>query len=246
MPFHIPFIEGYDAVYQRRYGEFISSVSTGKIGIPERSVVRFPKIGSFSEQTLQLLGVKYYIQKKSDGRSVWAYPFWQYSQYSLVYSDEHFDVYRNDNVLPRAFLASSYTIAKDDKEILNVLHDPVFNAQHAVILEEKPVMEPLTGEGSVIIDRYTPNEIILKTSALVPKLLFLSDVYDKGWKATIDGAATRIYRADYDFRSVPVPAGEHVIRMYYWPESFIRGVWLAGFGVCCLAGLLLRYENMIL
>ncbi|MBI3576786.1 YfhO family protein [Candidatus Gottesmanbacteria bacterium] len=233
-PFHLMFTEGYDAVYQRRYGEFMSSVKDGYLGQPERSVVQFPKSGLFAEQTLQLLGVKYYIHKKSDARNGWVYPFWQLQQYVPIYSDEYFEVYRNDKVLPRAFLVSSYTIATADQKILDTLYDPAFDMRNRVILEEKPAIEPTSGEGTAGFVRYSPNEIIMKTTSAAPKLLFLSDVYDKGWKATIDGNKTRLYRADYDFRAVSLPAGEHTIRMFYWPESFQIGLWLAFSGFILL------------
>ncbi len=233
-PYHLLSIEGYDAVYQRRYGEFIVSTATGNITPPERSVVQFPKFGSYAEQTLELLGVKYYIHKKSDARYGWAYPFWQFPQYIPVYSDEYFEVYRNEKALPRVFLVSSYKIAAQDQKIIKTLYDPTFDARNFIVLEEKPTTEPMGGEGRADIVRYTPNEIIVKTNSAVPKLLFLSDVYDKGWKATIDGSLSKIYRADYDFRSIVVPAGDHVVRMYYWPDSFVRGLWLAGVGFVIL------------
>ncbi len=234
VPFHIPFIEGYDAVYQKRYGEFVQSVNNGFIGSPERSVVQFPKWGLFAEQTLQLLGVKYYIHKKSDARNVWVYPFWKFPQYIPVYSDDYFEVYRNDAALPRAFLVSSYKIATENQKILEVLRDPSFDMQNTVVLEEKPEIEPLAGDGTVDVTRYTPNGIEFKTISDRPKLLFLSDVYDKGWKATIDGSPAKIYRADYDFRAVAVPTGEHVVKMTYWPQSFETGLWLAGIGMLVL------------
>ena len=93
-----------------------------------------------------------------------------------------------------------------------------------MILEEKPSIEPSEGSGKVTIDRYRSTEIIFKTESVSPKLLFLSDAYAPGWKAEIDGKKSRVYRADYDFRAVAVPSGNHTIRMYYSPDSFRIGV----------------------
>lgn len=233
-PYHLLSLEGYDAVYQRRYGEFIVSTSTGNITEPERSVVQFPKFGSYAEETLELLGVKYLIHKKSDARYEWAYPFWRFPQYLPFYSDEYFEVYRNEKALPRVFLASSYTIATGDQNIFKTLFDPAFDRRNSLVLEEKPTLEPREGEGKVEMTRYSPNEIIVVTKSDVSKLLFLSDVYDKGWKAIIDDVPTKIYRADYDFRAIAVPAGEHVVKMTYWPQSFQSGLLLAAVGLAAL------------
>jgi uncharacterized membrane protein YfhO len=74
----------------------------------------------------------------------------------------------------------------------------------------------------------------------VPTLLFISDVYDKGWQATIDGKKTDIYRADYDFIAVSVPMGTHEIQLQYAPKSFQWGLYIAftSFGILCLLVLL--------
>lgn len=236
-------IEGYDAVYQKRYGEFIRSADRGEIIIPERSVVQFPKTGAYSERVLQLLGVSYIVHRLSDGRYGWAYPYWLYPQYKSIYRNNYYEIFKNDRTMPRVFLASSYAIRTTQQSILDTLYAQDFDPSRTIIVETEPEIVPEPGEGSAQIVQYTPNEVVIRTNSLVPKLLFLSDVYDTGWRATIDGDATKIYRADYDFRAVPVPAGEHSIRMVYWPKSFSYGLWLAFIGVGALAVIAFRIRK---
>ncbi|MEK7543333.1 MAG: YfhO family protein [Patescibacteria group bacterium] len=228
-------IEGYDAVYQKRYGEFIRSLSEGKIIVPERSVVQFAKLAKFSEQALQLLGVRYIVHRLSDGRFSWAYPYWEYPYYKSIYRNEHYEVFENQKSLPRAFFASSYLVRSTDQQIIDTLFSEGFDAGQTLVLETDPKVFVQSGAGGVDIITYTPNDVVMRTSSGTPKLLFLSDAFDPGWKATIDGQNVQIYRADYDFRSVFVPSGEHTIRMVYWPGSFVVGLWFAGFGVLLLA-----------
>ncbi|MEK9143670.1 MAG: YfhO family protein [Patescibacteria group bacterium] len=236
-------IEGYDAVYQKRYGEFIRSVDEGKIVIPERSVVQFPKIGRYSEFALQLLGVRYVAHRLSDGRYAWAYPYWQSPYYKSMYKDNYYEVFVNEKALPRAFLASAYSVADNDKRIIDALYQKEFDPRETLVLEREPVIQPQSGEGSVEIKKYTANEIVLQSKSSVSKLLFLSDVYDNGWRATVDGQETRIDRADYDFRAVALPSGDHVVRMVYWPKSFVYGLWVAAIGILCLFGLFLSSRD---
>lgn len=237
-------IEGYDAVYQRRYGEFIRSTSDGKFRTPERSVVQFPKVGSFSERALQLLGVRYVVHRLSDGRFGWTYPYWQYPYYTSIYRNNHYEVFKSDKALARAFLASSFVVRTDPQSILDALYSQDLDLIQAVIVESEPEITPAKGEGLAEIARYTPNEVIIHTRAPVPKLLFLSDVYDTGWKATVDGKAAQVHRADYAFRAVVVPAGEHRVRMVYWPKSFTNGLWLAGAGLAVLTGMAFRLKRL--
>ena len=55
-------------------------------------------------------------------------------------------------------------------------------------------------------------------------MLFLADLAYPGWKAYVDGQETQIYRADYLFRSVFVPAGTHSVEFVYRPRSFRLGL----------------------
>ena len=66
----------------------------------------------------------------------------------------------------------------------------------------------------MVIDVKTPND----------GFVFLSDTYYPGWKATIDGKKTRLYRANYCFRAVKVEKGDHLIEMRFLPKSFVIGL----------------------
>jgi hypothetical protein len=229
--FKIPSIEGYDALYQSRYGEFIASASDGKIGTPQRSIVLLDKYGVYSEQMLALLGVRYLLHRLSDGRNVWAYPHWQFENYRSIYRDEHYEVFENTKALPRAFLASSYAVAQNDQQILDTLYKPDFDMRETVILEREPEVKPQAGDGSVEIAAYTPTHIRFRTESNVPKLLFLSDVFDSGWASEVDGTAVPTYRANYDFRAISVPPGKHEVTMKYRPESVSVGFIVAFIGL---------------
>lgn len=237
--FGIPLIEGYDAVYQYRYGKLITAVTAGKVRQVDRSVVVFDKKGQYSEAMLQLLGVRYYAHKKSDGRLPWAYPFWEFPQYNRIWEDENFEILENTESMPRAFLASSYVVRNTEQEILEALFAKDIDRSNTIVLETEPEFSPATGSGTATISSYRPNTVVIDVIAEVPKLLFLSDVYDAGWHASVDGVNTKIYRADFAFRAVAVPAGTHTVVMRYMPKGVVWGFTIAGFATLGLAGLLL-------
>ncbi|MCX6791871.1 MAG: YfhO family protein [Candidatus Gottesmanbacteria bacterium] len=239
--FRIPLVEGYDAVYQARYGEFINAVSKGYVYPGGRSVVQFDKNGVYKTEALQLLGIKYMYHRFSDGRNVWVFPYWQYladGSMHQVYSDEKYEIFEYYNVYPRAFLASSYTVKTTDTDIINTLFAKDFDRRNSLVLEQKPAIEPQSGppageagSGSAEITSYTPGKVTIKTDSKLPKLLFLSDEFDTGWHAFVDGKETRIYRADYDFRAVVTPAGTHTVEFRYAPDEFRWGIMLSIVGV---------------
>ena len=59
------------------------------------------------------------------------------------------------------------------------------------------------------------DEIRLRVNAASRGMVILSEIWDPGWTATVDGNETKIYRADFMFRGVVVDAGEHEIVLRY-------------------------------
>jgi uncharacterized membrane protein YfhO len=55
-------------------------------------------------------------------------------------------------------------------------------------------------------------------------MLVVSETFYPAWRAYIDGHPAHIYVADYMFRAVAVPAGEHQVEMRYKSASFQLGL----------------------
>jgi hypothetical protein len=243
--FNIPLIEGYDAMYQGRYGEFINATSNGIVATPGRSVVQFDKHGLHALPALQLLGVKYIFHRISDGRNVWAFPFWEYGddQFKSTYRDEQYELLEYKKAYPRVFLVSSYVVKNDPQEIIDTLFQKDFDRRNTLVLEEKPSIEPMEGEGTIEEMKNTPSTLIVKVKNSVPKLLFRSEAFDPGWNVTVDGKNVPLYRADYDFQAVLVPAGEHVVTFYYWAKSFTYGIYTMLIGIGSMIGMVVGHKK---
>lgn len=229
--FGLQLIEGYDAMYQKRYGELIQASSKEKPTTPERSVVQFDKHGIHRDTILKLLGVRYIYHRKSDMRAIWAFPYWEYEEAGTmkqVYADDDYWIYEYTDAYPRAFLAGNYIVKSSDTEIINTLYSGTVDLRNTVILESEPASKPQEGSGSATIQSYESGRVEIHTSSHSPKLLFLSDVYDTGWIAMMDGEKPlEVMRANYDFRAVTVPAGDHIVVFLYKPGGFILGIWIA-------------------
>ena len=247
--YHVSSLEGYDAMYKKRFGEFVSYLSQGALNTPSRSVVLLDKHGIYTQQALEFLGVRFYIHKFSDARLPWAYPFWEYPQYESIWKDETYEIFENERAYPRAFLASNYKVVTDKLETLHTIFSGTTNRNDTIILEEKPRIEPAAGASEATIISYTPEEIVVRMKSDVSKLLFLSDSYDKGWHASVDGVNIPIQRANYTFRAISVPSGEHTVVFRYQPDSFRWGI-IAGvvsFLMIVLGSLYIKkYENRFL
>lgn len=232
--YHLPSVEGYDPLYISRYGFLIASLQNGILQEPARSVVLFPRNGLYTSQALNLLNIQYIIHKKSDDDKPWTFPYWKYpsGQFQLLWEDSKFRILENTKAFPRVFLADSYVVKKENKEIINTLISAHFDRKERVILEQDPHIQlQHDPRKSATIVSMEPTRISIRTSSKANNLLFLSNPYYPGWKATVDSTSSQLYRTDFAFSSVYVPAGKHTVTLTYDPASFRYGVYLALVGI---------------
>lgn len=223
-------VEGYDAVYIRRYGQFIASLDNGKLKDSYRSVVQFPKQGKYALTAANFLGIKYFIHKISDGQNVWEFPFWKYDPKSvkLKFDDGHYQVLENTNAFERAFLVKDIAVEKDPQKILDKMF--LSDLRNTAVVE-KDLGTKSFGSGSAQIVFYTPDKVEISTWSDKNSFLVLTDSFLPGWSAKIDGQKANILRTDFAFRGVEVPSGKHLVSFVYFPASFLYGVCLAIIGV---------------
>ncbi|MBZ5495971.1 MAG: YfhO family protein [Acidobacteriia bacterium] len=139
------------------------------------------------------------------------------------------NLYENRSALPRAFVMHRAVVKSDRKSILQAMRDPAFNAEEVVFVEEQPQIKlenvsPAQDDSKVSFRTYLEEEIVLDLRLNRSGVLFLSEIYYPGWEAFVDGKETKIYRADYLFRSVFLEAGGHSVRFVYRPVSYRIGV----------------------
>jgi hypothetical protein len=76
----------------------------------------------------------------------------------------------------------------------------------------------------------------IQVEAPGPALVFISQAYYHNWKAQVDGKAVPLWRANYAFQAVEVPAGRHEVTLVYRDRMFRIGALLAAWaGLLCAA-----------
>lgn len=144
--------------------------------------------------------------------------------------------YKNRSPLPRAWLVKDYKVM-DSNMILSMMLQKEFNPQKEVLLEETPPSLNLQHKGGGVsrdkaeIISENNNRLVLQATAEEDSLLVLSDTYYPGWKAFVDGKKTKIYRANYTFRAIPLSAGPHRVEFVYDPLSFKLGALFTILGI---------------
>jgi len=211
MVFGISDIRGFDIVVPQRYADLIDRLE-GHYRFHFHSL-----LVQANSPLFDLLNVKYVLtDQELDGK-------WE-----LVYRDTgNVKVYRNQNVLPRAFVVYRAEIVDHAAQSLERVTDSSFDFREKVVLEEVPAgwTEPpkMSSSATVHIVDYQPNQVKVKVETPADGLLVLTDTYAPGWKALLDGQSTPVYVADHAFRAVVVPTGTHQVEFVYEPLSYRVG-----------------------
>ena len=139
--------------------------------------------------------------------------------------------------LPRAYLPTEIRVVGSRQEVLRAL--PALDPRRAVILEEpapgcppRPLPAGAPGDVRFLLDEPGHTRLQVRTPE-AGRALVVSDTYYPGWHATIDGRPAHIYRANFLFRAVCVPAGEHVVEFAFTPPGFRIGLAIS---ILCVAG----------
>lgn len=215
--------EGYDPIFPLRYGtlwhaaknfgEFSNQISRIEVSVDDLDETKAETIASKPAQLklLSLLGTKYFF-------------YWQDPRFprpvSEIFPTETFTSLgrfgsfwglENKAALPRAFLASNFVVETDAQKELNLVFTT--DLHQTIIFEEAPPSWFKAGNetGEAVITTYEPEKVVVETKAETPKILFLSDNFYPDWKVFVDGEKSKIFRADYSFRAVFLPAGQHQV-----------------------------------
>ncbi|MBI5123504.1 YfhO family protein [Candidatus Roizmanbacteria bacterium] len=246
--------EGEDPLHLRWYTELISATTDGKVpAVLARTDANLAsgygpgqfENNKFRQKIINLVGVKYILNKDNTLGAEYRPDNSTFSDknYKLVWQQSPWQVYENLNVLPRAFLVKDFKLITDNKLIVKTLFDQNFDIGKTIILNENSgigLNNKLKINGKVEIISYTPNKVIVTVSSDAPALLFLSDTYSNSWKAKIDGINTKVYKADYAFRAVPVMKGKHTIIFEYDSNNFDKGIVYSGIFAVILSLFLLK------
>jgi hypothetical protein len=155
-----------------------------------------------------------------------------------VFQSPDYWVLANPSALPRAFVPRRIELVQDDSVRLEKLGSSEFNPRQVAYVET-PVMLPDDCRGSAELVSETPTHLTLSVQMETAGLVVLTDRWDQGWRAWLNGRPVPILRTNHVLRGVPVPAGFGTLEFRYQPESFRLGLQLAGLGgfiLCAWAG----------
>ena len=213
--------QGYNPVQPRRFVEYLTALNGHAQEYHDANV--YP--GGVTSPLLDLLNIRYVVVP-SDAPEDRRYIQALIDNLPTVYTDDQVRVLENPEALPRAWIVHEARQAAAG-EALSLLATGEVDPRRTALLETEP--PALATAANPASDRVTltdsePDRLRLTTTTDAPGLLMLSESYDPGWRAYIDGEPAPVLVADYLLRAVPLPAGEHSVELRYEPQSLQIGV----------------------
>lgn len=157
-------------------------------------------------------------------------------------------IYENTAALPPAYLATHPIYVGADKALMTMQNKDFCPQKDVVIEPESAGNFKQTADTAIAtnditanvltVKRMSPNKVSVSVRTDHPGWLVLTDTFYPGWKATIDSTEVPIFRANYFFRAVPIPAGKHTVTYVYDPVVFKLGVILLFAGIIFIASVL--------
>ena len=213
--------QGYNPVQPRRFVEFLTALN----GHPQEYHDANIYPSGFTSPLLDLLNIRYVVipaeipEDRTDLQTLsWQLP--------TIYVDEHVRVLENMQAVPQAWIVhEARQVARG--EALPLLANGEVNPRTMALLETTPPeLAPASDPSAdaVTVTSDSPDHMRLEARTDAPGLLMLSESYDPGWKAYVNGEQVEVLVADHLLRAIPLPAGEHTVELRYEPTSLKIGM----------------------
>jgi hypothetical protein len=219
--FGIEDIRGYQSLYFERYNRLARLVDGKDFSTTGEGDVNLRAYFSSAykhRRLLDMLNVKYILFEPGGVDPQLFAPL------ELVQQNDEGRIFRNPNVLPRAWLVhAAEVIPSDDAQLARMARDDFDPAKVAILPAPAPAVAAPAAPDPAPVVTYAPNRAEVRASVAAPAVLMLSDAYSDDWRATVDGQPATLYRANYAFRGVWLPPGEHTVVFSYQPRAFLIG-----------------------
>ncbi|MFZ2555918.1 MAG: hypothetical protein WAZ27_00310 [Minisyncoccia bacterium] len=130
-------------------------------------------------------------------------------------------VYENMQVLPRVYFAESMRfVSGSDLSVLKEVSS-ISDFSKESVIECTWCENGESSSGSVTVARYENGDLAFDTESETGGWMIVSESFAPGWSGTMDGASTTVFRANYLFQAIEVPAGRHHIRLFYRDPSLL-------------------------
>ena len=125
---------------------------------------------------------------------------------------------------PTAFAA----LAQTNLDLRRMVYLPP-NARQAISARAQP-------SARVRVAEFANQRISLQTTSPAPSIVVIAQTCYPSWKAYVDDQPARLWRANYAFQALQVPAGSHRVVLVYQDRKLLAGLAVSALGLLACLG----------
>jgi hypothetical protein len=142
----------------------------------------------------------------------------------LVYEEGDVRTYRMGDPLPRVWFAQQVSTVTSEAAALAAMQSPGFDPTlQAVVQVEARAVELSEGAGVARVVERSPGWLAIRADTPQGGLLVISQTWDAGWRAEVDGEQVSLLRTDLLLQGLSLPAGTHRVELAYRPSPLRWG-----------------------
>jgi hypothetical protein len=214
--FELEDVLGYSPIQVPRYWSYIRVTNRLPV-FYNAAVIQVP-----SPENVRLLGIRFLVAHEAQQLpdTISGEP---------VASERGYVAYELDDAQPRVSVVADWRIVDDVGQALEAVTTRGFDPAVTAVVEKQPGIVPSAERsgGSATYEVIRPEDIRIDVHAETPSLVVVRNAWEQGWEATVDGVSAPVLPADAFLQGVPVPAGEHELRLTYHEPAIGRGLALS-------------------
>jgi hypothetical protein len=147
-----------------------------------------------------------------------------------VFRNEYVIVYKNLAAFERVWIVHDVRPNNDGEGLQQLAAGSVDGHVTAFVDGELPVVAPVAADAPqdwLVFEDRSSEKLRFRMGTSQPGLAVISQPYENGWVAYVDGEKTEILRTNHALMGVPVSAGDHRIELRYEPDSVAWGTGLS-------------------
>ncbi len=149
------------------------------------------------------------------------------SQIKAIIRGDGYTVVENELAMPRTFVPQTVQVVDEGQPLMDQLRAVTFDPAKVSYVTEHLDL-PAVSRGTTKILEDFPERVVVDARMDTAGMVVLADLWDKGWRAQVDGQVTPIVIVNHAIRGVVVPAGQHRVVFRYAPDSVRIGWMISG------------------
>ncbi len=195
-------LDGYDPLFLMRYAELSAAVGRNEPNInPPFGFNRIITPQNYQTNLINFLNVRYLLTLGDMENEI----------FEKVSEENETKIY--ENFIERVYFVEKTVGAENKYDAIDKLFTNRNELSYVAIVEDEKydLFNKSWSPGRAGIVDYSPNKVIIRVENDKEGFLVFSDSYYPTWRVSIDGVESEIYRTNFNFRGIIVPANSSEI-----------------------------------